>query len=758
MKAVWTIARRELKVMFDHPTGYILLVVFIAVNDFLFFRQAYVAHAASLRPMLDLLPWVFLFFVPAVTMRALAEESRSGTLEVVLAQPISEAELLAGKYVGQVLFLWLALALTLPIPMGLSIGADMEAGVVVAQYAGAALLALGLGGVGLWASSLSKNQITAFIVSVAVMFVLVLVGLDPLLVGLPPALSTIAAQLGVLSHFQNIGRGVIDLRDAMYFATLAAIFLSLAYLALMTRKLTPKGETLKRLRLGTALLVAAMVVVNLFGRHIGGRLDLTPGNAYTLSRATKQLARNLPDLVTIKVFSSKELPTEIALTQRDLGDVLSDYRSAGKGKIRVVYGDPQTDSTLRDEARNLGIPSVQFNVVGRSELQVKEGYLGIAVQYAGQTKTIPYVQRTDDLEYRLTSFIRSLTVKDRPKVALATPAENPQIGSSFQSLREALGENYEVRSLYLGPDSLQLDSARVLVVAGSPDSLSSVQRQQFADFLADGGSALIMAGGMELPERTPFATARPVAWNDLLKPYGLSVRSDMVYDLASNERVAMPTQFGMRILVQYPYWVRALSTHGSVINQETDGIFLPWSSSLDTAAVKAGTLTPLFVTSRAAGVTVGQAFLEPNQRFPTDSLSQRLMGVQVNPLAADSVTGPKGRVVVIGSSDFASDRNAQNAPENLSVVLNAVDWLRQDEALISIRAKVRTPPPLVFSSDFVRDAVKYANVFGVPVLLIVAAAVHLWRRKQLSKRPYRPGGAANAAGTAGAPEPSGRAA
>ena len=247
-----------------------------------------------------------------------------------------------------------------------------------------------------------------------------------------------------------------------------------------------------------------------------------------------------------------------------------------------------------------------------------------------------------------------------------------------------------------------------------------------------------------------------MAWNDLLKPYGVSVRSDMVYDLASNERVAMPTQFGMRILVQYPYWVRALSTHASVINQETDGVFLPWSSSVDTTGAQGGTVTPLFVTSRAGGVTVGQAFLEPNQRFPTDSLSPRLMGVQVNPLAADSVKGPKGRVVVIGSSDFASDRNAQNAPENLAVVLNAVDWLRQDESLISIRAKVRTPPPLVFSSEFLRDSVKYANVFGVPILPIVGAAVYLWRRRQLSRRPYRPAATAGAPATAGVPEPSGR--
>src|SRR3990172_280480 len=82
----------------------------------------------------------------------------------------------------------------------------------------------------------------------------------------------------------------------------------------------------------------------------------------------------------------------------------------------------------------------------------------MAAPHAGPTKTIPYIQRTDDLEYRLTSFIRALTVKDRPKVALATPAENPQVGSSFQALREALGENHEGQSLFLGPDSVRLGS------------------------------------------------------------------------------------------------------------------------------------------------------------------------------------------------------------------------------------------------------------------------------------------------------------
>src|SRR5207249_5581176 len=105
--------------------------------------------------------------------------------------------------------------------------------------------------------------------------------------------------------FRSIGRGVIDLRDAVYFVTLAALFLVFAYLALLSRKATPRGEALKRLRLGTALLAVAMIVVNLVGRHIGGRIDLTPGNSFTLSRATRQLLQGLPDLVRSEEHTSE---------------------------------------------------------------------------------------------------------------------------------------------------------------------------------------------------------------------------------------------------------------------------------------------------------------------------------------------------------------------------------------------------------------------------------------------------------------------
>jgi len=742
MRAVWTIAQRELKALFDQPTAYILLVVFTAVNGFLSFRQLDLYGVASLRPMFDFLPWVFLLFVPAVTMRALAEDARSGTLEVVLAQPITELELLLGKYLGQVLFLWLALAITLTIPLGLALGTAPQLGILVAQYVGAALLILGLAAVGLWASSVTRNQITAFILAVTVTFALILVGLDPLIVGLPPQLGAIAASLGVLSHFSSIARGVIDLRDAVYFVTLALLFLVFAYFALESRKLTPQGEALKRLRLGTTLLAVALIVVNLFGRHIGGRIDLTPGNSFTLSPATRQLLRGLPDLVTVKLFASAALPPEVSFLKRDVDDLLNDYRAAGRGKLKVVIADPAGDSAALKEARSLGIPPVQFNVLGQAELQVKEGYLGLSVRYADGVKTMPFVQQTNDLEYRLTSDIRALTHPEKAVIAFGEigDAASARGQRSFAALRERLDSHYEVRSFGVADTTIASD-VRVIAVAGTPDSLSDAQLGRLRGFLDRGGSLLLMAGGMQLqlsPQGPPFAVSRRVGWNELLKPYGVSIASNMVYDLASNVQVGIPAQFG-QVLVPYPFWLRALSTKASPVNADLDAALLPWASQLDTAHAPPKTVTPLFVTSRAGGVQETTVFLDPSRAFSRDSLRSRLMALLVTPLTHDTTKGaPRGRIVVVGSSDFASDRYARNSSENLVFAENSIDWLAQDDALIGIRSKNRAPPPLVFTSATTRTAVKYANVMGVPVLLVLAGVLRLWRRRQTTRRTYRP--------------------
>lgn len=729
MSRVWTIARRDTKAMFDQPTGYVVLIVFLGINAFMFFRNAYLLNVASLRPMLDLLPWLFLFFVPAIAMRSLAEDSRSGVLEVVLAHPVSEAELVLGKFLGVLVVLVGALALTLFIPLGLRFGGHVQWGPVVAQYVGAGLLAVAFGAIGVWASSLGRSQITAFILAVAVMFALILVGLNPLLVGLPPALGAIAANLGVLSHFESVGRGVLDLRDVLYFLSVAALFLVLAYQVLMRRRLAPRSRARAQLRLGTLLLCAVVVVLNLAGSQIGGRLDLTPGKAYTLSRGTRVIAGALPDLVSITLYASKELPTQYALERRYVTDLLHDVRGAGHGRIRVFEKDPSSDQKVASTARQLGIVPVQFNVVGQSSLQVKNGYFGLVVQYAGKHQTIPFIRQTNDLEYRLASALRGLTRTSKPTIALLADSG----AGSFSVLRQQLEKSYRVITPRLSDSAQTLDGAAVVVIAAAPDTVDPEALRKVGGYLAHGGKALVMGSGLLVSPRMPYAISRPIGWNTVLAPYGVQIKPDVVYDLRANQLVTIPTSYG-QVLQRYPYFLRAQSTRASPIDADLDEVSLAWPSTVDTTASPSDSAVPLLVTTAAAGVARGQAMIDPRANFPTTQLGRRILAVQVS-----QKHGGKGaRLVVVGDEYLAGDEFVQRDPGNLTFALNAVDWLAQDEALISIRAKNRNPPALMFASSGLRASVKYGNMAVIPVLVALFGVVRLVERRRSASAPYRP--------------------
>jgi ABC-2 type transport system permease protein len=597
-------------------------------------------------------------------------------------------------------------------------------------------------GVGIWASCVARSQITAFIVALAVCFVLILVGLGPLIIGLPPQLGAIAAHLGVLSHFDNMGRGVIDLRDVVYFLSLAGVFLVLAYGALMSRKLAPGGGAIRRTRLGVLLLTAVLIVVNLLGSYIVGRIDLTPGKAYTLNPASRQIVGGLDDIVTIKVFASKELPSEVALLKRDLEDLLSDLRAAGKGKIRVIERDPADDPVAKRDAETLGIQPVQFNVVGQAELQVKEGYFGLAVQYADGVEQIPFIQRTDDLEYRLAAAIRALTRTRKPAIGIMSQPDLTRQGLSFGALEDQLKKSYDVRSISFADTTQPAESLHTLILAGSPDSIPAPQLARLQAFFARGGSALVMAGGSQVSLQMPRATTRAPVWNQLLKPFGIQIRPDMVYDLAANQIVPMQSDAG-QVLQPYPFWVRSRPVGGSVVSEGVGDVFLPWTSSLDTTGAK-GAVTTLLVSSKAAGVADDDIDINPGRDFPPVELGTKILAAMSAPSRKDS-SAAKGRVVVVGNGDFVSDRYASRATPNLVFALNAIDWLAQDEALIAIRSRDRRPPPLVFASAASREGVKYANVIFLPLVLATWGSIRLLARRRRAQQPYR-------ARTAAAPE------
>jgi ABC-type uncharacterized transport system involved in gliding motility auxiliary subunit len=304
-------------------------------------------------------------------------------------------------------------------------------------------------------------------------------------------------------------------------------------------------------------------------------------------------------------------------------------------------------------------------------------------------------------------------------------------GNSYSELQDQLGKAYEVRPLALS-DSTALDSSvTAVVLAGAPDSVPAPQLARLKRYVEGGGSLLVLAGGMAVSPQEPLATPRQVPWNAFLQHFGVSIRSDLAYDLVSNEAIPVPSDFG-RVLQVYPFFIRAESTRRSTVNQDLGDAVLSWASTIDTAKAARGTVTPLLISSASSGTFTDPTSIDPRSNFPHTKLARQLLGVAVTPKSG------RGRAVVIGSTDFATDRFVQGAPENLSLVLNATDWLSQDEDLIAIRSKDRRPVPLVFASATERELAKYANLVGLPLLVALVGIAHLVRRRRRTRDPYRP--------------------
>jgi ABC-2 type transport system permease protein len=232
------VARRELASAFNSPVAYIVSVAYLVFTSaWLFFLNQYFAHnEASLRLYFSVIPVIFIFLVPALTMRAWAEERRMGTLEVLMTLPFREGELVIGKFLGTFCLLAIVIALSIPLPLSLSRLGSFDAGQLVGQYIGVLLIGAAGLSVGLFVSSLSTNQITSFILSGLSLLALTLAGQLPGLVSLPNWLGGLLGFLSFGFHFESFSRGIVDSRDVLYFVLIAVLFLYLNTRVLTGRK------------------------------------------------------------------------------------------------------------------------------------------------------------------------------------------------------------------------------------------------------------------------------------------------------------------------------------------------------------------------------------------------------------------------------------------------------------------------------------------------------------------------------------------
>lgn len=241
MTNIIRIMKKELGEYFNSPSAYIFLIVFLILGPAMFFQvnKFFLGKFAIMSNFFSFMPWVLMFFVPAVAMKIWAEEKRSGTEQLLMTMPVKDFEVVIGKYLAALGLLSLALLFTFPVPMTVAHFANpktpMDWGPITCGYLASFLFGASILAIGTWASSLTMNQIIAFILTCAITFVLILLGF-PQVTMFAGSFGEVLGNLSLYSHFSNLSRGVIDATDVVYYLSVVAFFLFLNVRSVESRK------------------------------------------------------------------------------------------------------------------------------------------------------------------------------------------------------------------------------------------------------------------------------------------------------------------------------------------------------------------------------------------------------------------------------------------------------------------------------------------------------------------------------------------
>lgn len=517
-----------------------------------------------------------------------------------------------------------------------------------------------------------------------------------------------------------------------------------------------------------AVVFASIVVVNLLSTRLFKRIDLTEQKMYTLSKASKEVVATLPDHLTIKAFLSRH--QELDYGARYVRDMLEEYANSSKGKLTWEALNPDEDEAAKQEATRMKVEAVRLQEVGAAKFSVQTAYLGIGLQYAGQVESIPVVNPNNlvGLEYELTSIIKRMAQRKR-KIAFATGHGEPGTSAGLQALNQGL-DHYEISSIDLKQNDVPED-VDLLMVVGPNEPFSERAKYRIDQHLMRGKSLAVLLDGMVMetpkgqmpPGQLTPEIARPndVGLDDLLQHYGAKVERNIVLD-EQNVPVFMQVGPGQVMPVNYPGYpiVTELDRDNPAVGKLRAVVpVFPSSVAISDGASTDGRVIRALAKTTDKSWKQTEIFLfDPNhepkaaEERASYPIAVTIKGKLRSFFAGKPVPPPEGeagkpeeptesaapevaseaeaRVVIVGDSEFIRDETVrklrQAVSSNFVFMLNLIDWLAQDEALIGVRSKMEASRPLKQVDPDRITLIKYANTVGVPVALIILGIVR-WR-------------------------------
>ncbi len=504
--------------------------------------------------------------------------------------------------------------------------------------------------------------------------------------------------------------------------------------------------------IGILLIVAILVLINLIANTQFARLDLTEGKIFSLADASKETVANLEEPLTVKVFASENLSPQLNDVKRYLNDLLSDYRAYGEGDFHYEFIDPGTDEALQQEAAEYRIPPFQENVWNQDKLELKRVYLGAVFLYEDKQETIPTIQSTSGLEYNITSLIKRLTSQQDRKVGFLTGHGEPSHNEAMAQLTNLLGGNYEVQAVDIGTVEQVPSDLDALLIVSPSEQIDPMSRLKVDQYIMRGGNV----GWFLSPVKTDLQRGqasdlrhRTDRWT---KHYGFRINNDLVADLDASMINIQERRgwFTVQNTVKYPFFPNVTEfDEDHPIVRDLDLISLFFPSSIDTSHWReAGvSLEPLMFSGKQSLVQTGRYSINATQEWDPANFERSgiVLGASLHgPFSSAFTEGDttinmdepfaysgewltespeSARMVVVGNGNFIQD-GYLSTPANLFFALNTVDWLVGDTDLINLRTREVSIRPLKEISAAEKQAWKYVNWFGPPLLIVIMGIIY----------------------------------
>lgn len=527
--------------------------------------------------------------------------------------------------------------------------------------------------------------------------------------------------------------------------------------------------------LATLAVVGSLVLVNILGVGIFTRLDLTRDRQFTLSGATQDTLRRLTDPVTVRAYFTEDAPPQEAAVRRYVQDLLEEYYIHGDGYFRYEFIDPAATESEEDKKkkkdvkrdifgravreatameRELMQQGIQARNVGINEgdkLEVKRVYSGLVIRYREESEVIPAVVQTAGLEYDLTTLVRKLTRAKTPKVGIVTSHGGSDVHDEVARLSGLLQQLYEVARIDLQTETTIADDVDAVVVVGPKEPFSEDAKKALDTFVQSGRSAAFFLDTVKPDMRRLQSEPANHGLDDLLGSYGVRVEKALALDTECAPIQVQTQQGFMRIAqpVRYPFLpvVKTLDEQHPV-SRGIGQVVFPFTSPLEiTLPEDSSVEAEVLARTSKNGWLVREPYdLDPLKRWTQGDVGEQasrnllvtLSGPLKSPYGLVATTGDDNgesgeavqvpsRVMVAGGASFVSDQFLTQS--NQALVLNVIDWLVLDEALLAVRSRGLRAAPIDELSEATRASVKWGHVFGLP-LLLVAFGIVRWRLRE----------------------------